>query len=216
MHKTSAEVDPASGGRIRQRNAALILSAAEKVFAASGFNGASMAEIAAAAGLPKANLHYYFGTKEALYRAVLTNIIELWLGETHGITPEADPAEALGAYVRAKMRWSRERPDASRVIANELIHGAAFLTPYLEDDLRRLVDEKSAVIEQWIEAGRIAKLDPRHLFFSLWAMTQTYADFDLQIRAVLGGGPLSDAEYEHATEQVVAFVLRGCGLTPRG
>src|SRR5260370_24993000 len=56
-------------GRIRQANVARILDAAERVFAESGFAGATMAQIAAASGLPKANLHYYFGTTDALYPA---------------------------------------------------------------------------------------------------------------------------------------------------
>eukprot|EP01030_Chromulinospumella_sphaerica_P020940 gene20940-20865_t len=96
-------VAEAPKGLIRRANEALILSAAEKVFARAGFGGATMAAIAEASGLPKANLHYYFGSKEVLYRAVLAQILSDWLVPTHGITVDADPRTALEQYIRAKM-----------------------------------------------------------------------------------------------------------------
>ena len=205
-----------AGGRTRQLNEARILSAAEAVFAEAGFTGAAMQAIAEKAGLPKANLHYYFGTKEGLYRALLANILDMWVDAFDHFTPESDPAEALTAYVRDKMRWSRTRPLASKVFANEVIHGAQQIEGYLNNKLRRRVEEKSAVIKTWIRAGRMAPIDPKHLFFSLWAITQTYADFDVQVRAVLGRKSLSEADFDAATDQVLAFMLRGCGLEPPG
>lgn len=202
--------------RAGRRNEAVILAAAERVFAESGFQGASMAQIAAAANLPKPNLHYYFGTKEALYRAVLEDILERWLGEADAFVTEGNPAAALEHYVRAKMRWSRERPLASRVFANEIIHGGAFVASYLKEDLRRRVEQKGRVIEGWIRAGRMARVEPTTLFFLLWAMTQTWADFAVQVHAVLGVEEMDDGRYEAVTEEVVAFALRGCGLVPVG
>ena len=197
-----------------RRREASILAAAERVFAESGFAGASMARIAEAAGLPKANIHYYFGTKEGLYRAVLTNILRLWLDAADAFARKNDPAGAIGTYVRAKMAWSRDRPHASRVFANEILHGAPFLRTYLETELRSRVEQKSRIVEGWIAAGLMRRLDPRHLFFMIWATTQTYADFAVQIDAVLGTGGLDDAGFERATEEVVRLVLAGCGLAP--
>ncbi len=202
------------GGRTRQLNEARILAAAEAVFAEAGFTGASMQAIAEKAELPKANLHYYFGTKESLYRTLLANILDMWVDAFDHFEPDRDPAEAITAYMRDKMRWSRTRPLASKVFANEVIHGAQHIEGYLSNKLRQRVAEKAVVINGWIRAKKMAPVDPRHLFFSLWAITQTYADFDVQVRAVLGRKTLSDSEFETATEQVVAFVLRGCGLAP--
>ncbi|HET8726410.1 MAG TPA: TetR/AcrR family transcriptional regulator [Alphaproteobacteria bacterium] len=201
-----------AGGRTRQANEARILEAAESVFAETGFTGASMKTIAERAGLPKANLHYYFGTKESLYRTLLGRILDMWVDAFDHIAPERDPAEALAAYIRDKMAWSRSRPLASKVFANEVIHGAQQIETYLSGKLRQTVIEKTAVIEGWIAAGRMAPVDPAHLFFTLWATTQTYADFDVQVRAVLGRETLTDADFEHATRQVLTLVLRGCGL----
>ncbi len=198
-------------GRIRQEQEHTILQAAEQVFARAGFAGASMSELAQAAGLPKSTLHYYFGTKEALYRAVLANILALWLEGAEAIQPEAAPADALRQYIRHKMQLTAERPDASRVFANEMLHGAVHIGDILRTDLRALVKRKSRVIEGWISAGQMASVDPMHLFFSLWAMTQTYADFESQITAV-AGAPLGARGMRRAQEHVESFVLRACGL----
>jgi TetR/AcrR family transcriptional regulator len=205
-----------AGGRTRRINEAKILKAAEAVFAEAGYNGASMQAIAERAGLPKANLHYYFGTKETLYRTLLARILDMWVEAFDHIEPERDPAEALAAYIRDKMAWSRTRPLASKVFANEIVHGAQQIEGYLTDKLRRTVEQKSAVIRGWIAEGRMAEVDPRHLFFLLWAATQTYADFDAQVSAVLGTSELAARDWDTATAEVTRVVLRGCGLTPPG
>lgn len=201
-----------AAGRIRQANEAAIVRAAEAVFARDGFRGASMAEIAAQAGVAKANIHYYFRTKQQLYRAVLERMLRDWLAETDGIRADADPAQALGAYVRAKMALAQTRPEASRVFAGEMLRGAPEMQDILRGELRELVARKSAVIEGWIAQGRMAPVDPPHLFFTIWAATQTYADFAPQVRAVLGARSLRGAPWQRATEHVVGLVLRGCGL----
>ncbi len=189
-----------------------ILQQAEAVFAQAGLAGATMAALAAATGLPRANLHYHFGTKERLYAQVLENILALWLDASDCIQPEADPRIALSAYINAKMSYSRTRPHASKVFANEILHGAAHLRSYLGLTLRHKVEDKAAVIETWIAEGRMAPVDPRHLFFLLWAMTQTYADFASQIAPVLGVRGLGDAEFASGEALILQLVLRGCGL----
>ncbi|MFZ4552460.1 MAG: TetR/AcrR family transcriptional regulator [Aquabacterium sp.] len=199
--------------QIRQLNEAAILRAAERVFARAGFEGATMADIADEAGLPKANLHYYFGNKRELYRAVLDAVLHDWLAPLDAITPDADPAQALRHYIELKMALAHDRPDASRVFANELLHGAPVVLDLLRTDLRQQVMDKARVLDGWIAAGHMATVDTTHLFFSIWAATQTYADFDVQIRAVMQQEALSDVDHQRATEHVVSLILRGCGLS---
>lgn len=210
--ETADESDNGGKGQIRKANELLILDAGERVFARAGFNGATMAEIAEEAGLPKANLHYYFGNKRELYSAVLARTLHDWLVPMDGITPDADPREVLEHYIRSKMQMSRERPDASRVFANELLHGAEVLGNTMRGELRLLVRRKAAVIDGWIAAGRMAPVDATHLFFTIWAATQTYADFDVQVRAVLGREELTARDHRRAADHVVNILLRGCGL----
>ncbi len=206
------QVTDSPKGLIRQANEALILGAAEQVFARAGFGGATMAAIAQASGLPKANLHYYFGSKDVLYREVLARILQDWLAPAQAITPEADPKTAIEAYIRAKMALSVQRPHASKVFANELLHSAPVVKTLLATELRDLVTAKASVLQGWMDAGRMAPVNPVHLFFTLWAATQTYADFDVQVCAVLGCPELTAHDHRQATEHVVSLLLRGCGL----
>jgi len=202
-------------GTKRLANEARILKAAEEVFATAGFAGARTAAIAKRAGVPKANLHYYFGTKEALYRRLLETILEVWLGMGDSIRPEAEPAQAFAAYIAAKVEHSRRRPHASKVFANEMLHGAPHVRSYLRHALRRWVAAKAKVIEGWVAAGRMAPVETRHLFFVIWAMTQTYADFDVQVAAVLGRRRLAPGDYQAATALITRLVLGGAGLKDR-
>lgn len=194
---------------------ARILVAAETVFAEAGLDGATMAEVAAAAKVPKANLHYYFSTKEGLYSTVLENILKFWLDAVDCIQPDADPQVALTSYIRAKMDLSRTRPLASKVFANEIIHGAILAKTYLNSILRRRVDEKVEVISGWIAKGLMDPVDPRHLLFLLWAMTQTYADFSSQISSVLNKENLDDEDFKAGEDLIIKMTLQGCGVKIR-
>lgn len=204
-----------AAGTIRRRNVEKILKAAESVFAKKGFAGASTAEIARKAGVPKANLHYYFRTKQDLYASVLDAILDVWLDAlSEELTPEAEPATALGNYIARKMAASRDAPEPSRLWAIEVIGGARHVQPFLRQRLRRLVKEKSAVIEGWIAAGKLKPVDPAHLLFMIWATTQTYADFAAQIGAVLDRKTLDDSVFSAATKTVTDIVLNGTGALP--
>ena len=200
----------------RAKIEAKILAAAEEVFAENGFSGAAMSEIARRAGIPKPNLHYYCKTKEELYRRVMQRILDLWLGTADEIRPESDPADALAHYIAAKIDLARRRPLASRVFANELIHGAPLLGAFLETELKDWVARKAKVIDGWVKEGKMQPVDPRHLFFMIWAATQTYADFAVQVAAVRGRKSLKQAEYDAAAKQTTEIVLRGLGLKPNG
>jgi TetR/AcrR family transcriptional regulator len=206
--------DGPRGGRIRERNRLRIIAAAEKVFAERGFDGATTAQIAKAAGLAKSNVHYYFGTKEAIYRAVVAGIVELWLKAFGDITQDDDPAVALTSYIRRKLIYSRKRPLASRIFAIEIIRGAPILKPFLEADLKPWVEAKAGVLARWAEQGKMDPVPAHHFFFLVWAATQTYADFAAQMTAVLGRKKLSDADFETATRTVTQIVLKGCGIKP--
>lgn len=199
-------------GAKRRLNETRILAAAEQVFAERGYSAASTASIAAVAGLPKANLHYYFRTKQALYRRVIENVIAQWMETSDQIRLDAEPKAALSAYIAGKIDYSRLHPHASKVFASEILHGAPTIAERLSGDLKTWLDGKCAIIEAWIAAGKMAPVDARHLFFVLWAATQTYADFDVQAAALLGQRKLRPTDYAAARQLVTAMVLAACGL----
>ena len=206
--------DGKPAGRIRQQNEEIILKAAEDEFARHGFKGTSMNAIALKAGLPKANLHYYFTNKLGLYIAVLSNIIELWDSTFNSLSAEDDPAQALSSYIRAKMEFSRRQPEASRVFAMEIISGGACLTEYFTQDYRTWFQGRAAVFQAWIDAGKMDPVDPIHLIFLLWGSTQHYADFATQICRVSGRTRLTRQDMQDASDNLIRIILKGCGLTP--
>jgi TetR/AcrR family transcriptional regulator len=195
----------------RQESEKLILTAAEKVFSEAGFGGATMQLIADVAGLPKANLHYYFPTKESLYRQVVQNIFQVWL-QAADIFDKADgPAEGISAYIDAKMEISRRHPAGSKVWASEVMHRAPVIQDYLETTLMEWTEGRAQIIRRWIAEGRMDPIDPNHLLYMLWATTQHYADFGHQIETLNNGKPMSDAQWAAAKDSVKQIILKGIG-----
>jgi len=201
-------------GRIRQKNVQAIIAAAEVEFARHGYKGTSMNAIAQAANLPKANLHYYFSNKLGLYVAVLSNILDLWDQSFSHLGVDDDPATALAGYIRTKMEFSRRRPLASRVFAMEVISGGEHLSGHFNQDYLEWFRGRAAVLQAWIDAGKMDPVDPVHLIFLLWSSTQHYADFTSQIARLSGRRRLTREDYERAADSLVQLILKGCGLTP--
>lgn len=181
--------------RIQQKNSETILEAALDVFSTFGFRGATLDQIAEVAGLSKPNLLYYFPSKEAMHQALLTRLLDTWLDPLREMDENGDPVTEILGYVRRKIELSRDFPRESRLFANEILQGAPRMQDAIEGDLKHLVDQKSVILTRWMDQGRIARLPPQHLLFSIWALTQHYADFDMQVRTVLGPGhdPFAEA-----------------------
>ncbi len=190
----------------------LLLDAGLALLPGTGCAGFSVRKLTQLAGVNLGMFHYHFGSKQGLYREVLARTLHDWLVPMDSLVPEAEPRPALEAYIRAKMALSAERPDASCVFANELLHGAPVLGDLMRTELRAMVRRKAEVVDGWIAAGRMAPVDATHLFFTIWAATQTYADFDVQVRAVLGRAKLTARDHRRAADHVVTLLLRGCGL----
>lgn len=181
--------------RIQERNSRAILEAGLDVFSSQGFRGATLDQIAEAAGLSKPNLLYYFPSKDAVYHALLEQLLDTWLDPLRHMDPAGDPVGEVLGYMRRKLELARDFPRESRLFANEILQGAPRIMAEIEGPLKQLVDEKAAILTRWMDEGRIARVHPVHLIFSIWALTQHYADFDVQVRAVLGPGhdPFAEA-----------------------
>ena len=212
----SSNPNPPNGkAGIRSVNLQKILSAAEEVIAERGYGGATMAMIAERAGLPKANLHYYYGTKEQLYLALLEDILTVWLHDADYFHADADPRQAVRSYLQVKLEFSRRRPNASKVFATEVIHGGQYLEQHASNLTQKILKgmaDKYHAIETWGRKGLIAPMDARQFFIMVWAITQTYADFEMQVRILMDRGVLAEGEWSHISAQVEGFVLRALGL----
>ena len=197
--------------RIQIRNRKKIMDAALDVFSQHGFRGATLDQIAEAAGMSKPNLIYYFDGKEAIHVALLNALMTEWLDPLRELDAEGDPLEEILGYVRRKMEMSRQFPRESRLFAIEIIQGAPRMLPHLESDLKPLFDEKCALIAGWMDAGKLAPQDPQQLVMSIWALTQHFADFDTQVRVLV---PDETAGWRAANAHVEK-IFRAI-LTPKG
>ncbi|RED50832.1 TetR/AcrR family transcriptional regulator [Aestuariispira insulae] len=197
---------------IRRENEAIILQAAEELFAEFGLKGATMDRIAKRAGVPKANVHYYFSTKNDLYQRLIEDICDQWLQAAMVFDQETDPATALSGYISAKMDQSRARPHGSKVWANEIISGAQFTHDYIAGHVREWLEGRELVIRRWIAEGKMDPIEPRPLMFMIWAITQHFADFGRQIEILNDDKPLDDEAFESAKETVTRVILKGVGV----
>ena len=192
--------------RIQRTKIAVICEAALDVFSTHGYRGTTVDQIARAAELSKPNLLYYFPSKEAIHTHLLNQLMDTWLDPLRELDPAGDPLSEILTYVRRKLAMSRDMPRESRLFANEILQGAERIGPALSTELKPLVDDKARVIAEWMHAGRLRASDPHHLLFSIWSLTQHYADFDVQVRAVLG--PEVDDPFPEAEAYLVTMFTR--------
>ncbi len=177
---------PKKTSRIQKRNRRLILEAALDVFSRHGYRGATLDQIAAEAGLSKPNILYYFDGKEDIHVTLLSRLMDTWLDPLVAMSPQGEPVAEILSYVQRKLNMARDLPRESRLFANEILQGAPRIAPELTGHLKPLFDEKCALIAEWIAQGRLPSLDPQHLIFSIWSTTQHYADFESQVRILMG------------------------------
>lgn len=193
--------------RIQTRNRRLILDSALEVFSRDGYGGATLDSIAAGAGLSKPNLLYYFEGKTEIYVTLLSQLLETWLDPLIELDPEGDPVEELLAYVQRKLDMSLDLPAESKLFAGEMLQGAPRMGAHLQDELKPLFDSKCAIIQNWIDNGRLAPVDPPHLIFSIWSATQHYADFGAQVSVLLDNQDPADRASAHL-EQMFRCMLQ--------
>lgn len=197
----------------RTRKEQAILREAENQFAQFGYEGASLENIAAAAGISRHNLLYYFPSKEALYQRVLDDVLTQWLSGMEDLSAADEPEEALKRYIRAKMRSSRERPNGAKVFTMEVMAGAPRYTAAIVERVAPQLKAEVKAFERWARDGRIARVNFTHLMFIIWSVTQAYAEQEAQFALLLGKPELTERDYQNAEDLICRMVLQA--LTPR-
>ena len=183
------------------------------LFSQFGLHGTRLEQVAVAAGISKTNLLYYFPSKKHLYLAVLQDLLAVWLAPLRALEADQHPLDAIRQYIRLKLEVSRDHPQASRLFCLEMLQGAPILKEELAGPVRALVDEKAALIRLWIGRQQLNAVDPWHLIFMLWSVTQHYADFSTQVEAITGKTLQDDAFFEQTLESIQQVITEG--LRPR-
>jgi TetR/AcrR family transcriptional regulator len=195
--------------RIRQHNQQLILEAASAEFAAKGFDATQTRDIAARAGVPKANLYYYFQSKEILYAKVLLGFVEPLLAASAVLRESDDPLVGLPAYIAARIRIAREHPYIAKVFSDELLLGAKHLPEECRDLLYAEARRNVECLRSWIDRGLLAPVDPEHLMLLIWSATRTYTNLGWQMAHITGRETPEDVDYQKAAATITRLVLGG-------
>lgn len=206
--KTKAPPGPRPPRAARLRKMQEILAEAERQFARAGFEGVSLDGIASALGISRQNLLYYVASKEELYRAVLDSVLESWLEGMDTMARARDPQTAIGNYIRAKLRFSQERPSGSVVFTREVMAGAPRYAQALADKVTPHLRAEVAAFEAWAAQGLIERVDFTHLMFVIWSATQAYADLAPQFALLIGRERLADEDFDAAHALITRMVVR--------
>ena len=199
--------------RSRERILAAIRDAAITEFGLHGYEGASTQRIAEGAGLTKPQLHYYITGKQDLYEELLYAVLRGWSDAFRFDCDENDPSSVLSSYVRRKLDYAIDHPDLSRIFTSELLSGGKRLGKYWPV-ARHSTQQKVEIIERWISCGLIRPLDPRILLMQIWAMTQHYADYAVQVRVMLDVSADAPIDRAPIARELTTSVLLTCGLAP--
>nr|WP_246237918.1 TetR family transcriptional regulator C-terminal domain-containing protein [Pseudomonas akapageensis] len=89
------------------------------------------------------------------------------------------------------------------------MHGARRLPKEYREDLHTQIQRSIACLQNWIDRGLLAAVDPHHLLLTLWAVTQTYVNFGRQISAITGKRKADEADYEAVISTITQMVVRG-------
>jgi len=184
-----------------------ILEAAERIFAVEGLEGARTDAIAAAAGVNKALLYYYFRSKEGLYRAVLEGYVADFNRRALDLlSSEGSACSLLLRYINLHFDF----------IAAHRHHGPLFQRMLMTDEKSwvRLAREQGLprmkallkVIERGMRAGELRHMDSFHIAISLISLVVFYFSSAAVLRTVGGIDPYAKANVERRREEVLRFI----------
>ena len=199
--------------KIRADKESRILKSAQRIFAHNGFCRSSMQMILDDVPIVKANIHYYFSSKEKLYHPVLERIFTDWLEAVDSFENSNGPRSAPHDYVSAKMEISHLYPDGSKVWNDKVTHGAPIIDDFRASALHAWTNNQTKAIRCLTKQVKIRDLEPRGILYMIWATTQPYADFAHLIETLNEGKALLINRWQQARDAV--FDIIWAGLQPK-
>jgi AcrR family transcriptional regulator len=138
-----------------------VFQAAARLFSAGGFEGVSVDDIADAAGVNKAMIYYHFEDKLALYRAVITDMLQAMGARVASITGAAiDPAAKLDSFIENFVRLADERPWLPTLMLREVTAGAPHLDVDTLSHVRTVFLGFNRILAEGAAAGVFRRIHP--------------------------------------------------------
>lgn len=194
---------------------AAILAAAERIFAEGGLAGARTVAIAAAAGVNKALLYYYFKSKDDLYRAVLEEHLKDFHRQADRILSGKGSARAtILCYASMHFDFISARPYYPRLFQRMVMAGGGALDRLAREHFLPLSRKFVAIIERGIREGEFRRVDPHHTAVSLVALTVFYFSAAPVVRVVVGTDPYNPRNLKRRKDHVLEFIRYGLFRRP--
>ena len=187
-----------------------IISAAYMIFAERGFHGARTSEIAEAAGVNKALIHYYFETKEKLYQEVLEQIFSTISTKLNQVLEEeAEPYEKIARVITTYFDFVSQNPEARRIILRELASEGGRLRDIMPRYIRSVFKKGKEIFEKGVREGVFYPADPYHLFINLVGLIGFYFGAAPILSRILEKDLLSKENIKERKKELLSFVSKG-------
>lgn len=150
-----------------------ILACAEQLFLERGFAGTNMSDIALCAGINRPTLHYYFRTKDKMFRAVLARIVLSFVPRVYDIVARTDlpVSERVSQVADAYIATFTSKPCLPLFVAREIQRDFAFLVRMLQQEqIDRYVHKIVRALRAEMESGRLHKVPLRSLFYTFYGL----------------------------------------------
>jgi len=201
--------------RNSRRSRAAILEAAGRIFAEHGLAGARTDAIAAAAGVNKALLYYYFKSKDALYRAVLEEQLTGFHVRALGLLSQpGSAAQVLLRYVGEHFDFIRAHPHYPRLFQRMMLTGDPRGERLVAERMLPVAQKLGTLLRRGMRDGELRECDVLHTAISLVALTVFYFNSAPIIRLVSGAEPFSPANMRKRKAEVLAFIRHALLLKP--
>jgi TetR/AcrR family transcriptional regulator len=186
---------------------ATILKAAERIYAEYGLAGARTEAIAAAAGVNKALLYYYFKSKEGLYQAVVGSQLQEFQKQAREVLSAKGPAgPILMRYVSYHFDFIGTHPNYPRIFQRMMMEGDRALERTIREHSIPLKKLLVAVLERGMRSGEFRRVDKGHTIVSIAGLAAHYFNIAPALRLVTGQDPYSKANLATRKAEVLKFI----------
>lgn len=189
---------------------ASILAAAEALFAERGFSGTSIRDITRRAGVTSAMVHYYFGNKEGLYRAILESaVVTIRALLAEAVASPAPFRQKLEQLIEAELRYISSHTQRARILFREMLAGGTHVLAILQQFPLNNYQLMRQVIADGVSRKELRRLDVDLAPISLLGMVIVFQVMRPVIARVLDQPNYDEAFIKRLSRHTADLFLHG-------